>query len=128
MTLRLGLAALAADWTVARLLQRRTTRVTGRIIRRLADGSLWAAGCPQNFGYAMAGLFTPGWPNGSFHFFRVREWRGLLVASPKVFWLAPSAADFVLLYEQTYFVLPRFAEAVECAKIDARRAQRRAAA
>jgi hypothetical protein len=107
-------------WGVARLLKRRTLRRDDeRLIRRRSDGSLWVAGCPQRFGYAMRGLFGRRWPSGSFHFYRVREWRGLHVASRRVFWTPDTVTEFSLLYVGTVFVLPPWDEATECAKIDA---------
>lgn len=112
------LRAFAADWALANLLKRRCTRTEARVIRRRSDGALFIAGCPQDFGYAMRGLFTPGWPRASFHFYRLREFKGLMVASRKVFWLPRHAGDFDLAVPLPVFVLPPFGEALECAKID----------
>jgi hypothetical protein len=105
-------------WRVARYLERRTEKRAGqRLIRRIADGTYWAPGSPQNFAYAMRGLFVRGRCD-EFHFYRLREWRGLWVASRKVFWKAASG-EFTLLADATVFALPPWPEAVECAKIDA---------
>jgi hypothetical protein len=113
-----GMRLVGEAWAISRLLRRRCDcRRDERLIRRKADGTLWAAGAPQNFAYAMRGLFLRG-SCDRFHFYRVREWRGLLVASRRVFWL-PVSGDFELLATATLFVLPPWAEAVECAKLDA---------
>jgi hypothetical protein len=44
------------------------------LYRRTSDGSLWAKGHTENRSI------------GGEHFFRVRRWRGKLVAAPRVFW------------------------------------------
>lgn len=108
-------------WRVARYLGRRCTyRDARRLIRRNSDGTLWAPGCPQNFAYAMADLLVRFPPRSSFHFYRVREWRGVWVASRKVFW-NPQGGEFTLLFDDGLFELPPWPEGVECDKIDERR-------
>lgn len=120
MTAALGLKALVADWLLARLLHRRCRRCPDQwLIERKADGSLWAAGASQNLGYAMRALFAQRRWSGDWHFYRVRMWKGIPVASRKVFWLPSSGLDFRLVRRLTMFELPAWPEAVECAKIDA---------
>jgi hypothetical protein len=115
-----AIAAFLADWQLARYLARRCTKRTERwLIRRRSDGTLWAGGTAQNFAYAMRGLFIKR--RLTFHFWRVREWRGLHIASRRVFWIPAGEAEFDLIASNaTQFVLPPWPEAVECAKIDAR--------
>lgn len=106
------------DWAIARLLQRRTQRYQEQhIIRRKSDGALFAAGCPQNFAYAMRGMFDRKGLD-SFFFYRVRIWHGLIIAAPRVFW-RPTSGEFEVLHKATTFRLPRWPEAVECALIGA---------
>lgn len=105
------------DWRLAVFLRRKTTKRTGKqLIQRKSDGSLWIAGCPQNIGYAMRGLFNknPGW-----HFYRARKWRGLFIASRRVFWL-PNSGEFTWPQNVTAFLLPPWPENVECRLIDSR--------
>ena len=119
--LKVAVADCWGVWRVARYLERRCDkRPDSRLIRRKADGTLWAAGSPQNFAYAMRGLVASmaGRRVDSFHFYRVREWRGLLVAAKRVFWL-PQSGEFDVLFDATLFVLPPWPEEIECAKIDA---------
>lgn len=63
-------------WNLARYLRKKSLRKChGNLLRRKSDGKLWVAGHPGH------PTFTPG-----FHFHRVREWNGLLFASPNVVW------------------------------------------
>jgi hypothetical protein len=75
---------------------------------------MFAPGAPQNFAYAMRGLFV----RESYHFYRVREWHGILVASRKVFWNPTSSREFAFAFKSTRFDLPPLPEVVECRKID----------
>lgn len=117
--------AALADWALARYLARRCWRRDLVLIRRKGDGTLWAAGHPQAVGHALRGLFDRDWPRGSWHFYRVREWRGLLVASRRVFWQPLAGSQFetvhgprLRLVETPMFVLPPWPLAVESAKLD----------
>lgn len=83
------------------------------IIRRKSDCTLWAASSPQNFGLAMSGLTAR---KSQWHFVRLREWRGLLIAAPRVFWM-PHRGEFELLFNATAFWLPKWSEQVESQKI-----------
>jgi hypothetical protein len=113
MTLR----EIIRDWRIAGLLHRRTVKRDDELLlKRRRDGTHWVAGCPQNFGYAMGSLFSRRRCD-DFHFYRVREWQGLLLASPKVFW-RPQLGEFEIGFRVTVFRLPRWPEEIECAKID----------
>lgn len=117
MTMREKIKAVMADWALARYLRRRTKGREARIVRRKADGALFAASSPQNFVYAMDGLFTG---KAGFHFAKVRIWRGLPIVSRKIFW-RPKSGQFDVLQPLRSFWLAPWPEAVECAMIDAAR-------
>ena len=107
------------DLALARYLGRRCKKRPSRMICRRRDGTVWAAHSPQNFGYAMLGLFRK---RGSFHFVKVRRWRGLFIVSPRIFWW-PGSGEFDVLAPGlvvTGFWLPPWPEDLECEKIDAR--------
>lgn len=105
-----------ADFALARYLNRRARKRECILCRRKSDGSLWAASAPQNFAYAMRGLFLRKRAD-SFHFVRARIWNGVPVISPRVFWL-PNSGEFEVLKESLSFWLPPWPETVECMKID----------
>lgn len=90
---------------------------SARLVRRRSDGSLWAARCPQNAGYAFLGLFSG---RAAFHFCRARIWRGRVVVSRKLIWHHIDG-KFDLAGERQALWLPPWREAVECAKIDGAR-------
>lgn len=93
------------DWLLRWALRKRAGQPhRKRVCRRVSDGSLWVAGHPEDFGLAMRGLFSG---KGSWHFYKARYWRGLLIASPRVFWL-PKGRDFRLVDEVAGYVLPRW--------------------
>jgi hypothetical protein len=119
MNIPLGLKALVSDWQLARFLERRAQRRDdGWLIRRESDGSTWTAGSAQNLGYAMRAMFSRN-PRDDFHFYRVRRWHGLLIASRKVFWRPDSVTQFRLICRATMFQLEPWPVIVECRKIDA---------
>lgn len=112
-----GMGALFRECGVSLLLRRRTkTRPDTPVIQRKSDGSLWVAGAPANFGYAMRGMFSG---NAGYHFYRARMWRGLLITSPRIFWRPKNGEFTVAPATVTTFQLPRWPEPVECRKIDA---------
>ena len=68
----------------------------------------------------MRGLFKKEQAIGEgFHFYRVRMWQGVLVASRKVFWLARSG-EFELLEKAGVYRTHGFDEQTECRLIDAK--------
>jgi hypothetical protein len=117
---RAALARLKAafqDWRATVMLRKHGAQLrTDRIIRRKSDGTWWIPGAPQSLGYAMLGLFTKR--RLDFHFYRVRDWRGVLIASRRVFWLAQSG-KFDLLINCPHYQLPPWPMDIECRKIDA---------
>jgi hypothetical protein len=113
-----GLQARWRDFLISRALRKRGwKRSEDWILIRRRDGHMFAPGSPQNFAYAMRGLFVRG--RECFHFYRVREWHGLLVASRKVFWNPQSLAEFAFAFKCPRFDLPPLPEVIECAKLDA---------
>jgi hypothetical protein len=74
------------------------------------------ASSPQNIGIAMRGIFSkaPTW-----HFAKVRVWRGVPVVSRKLFWAFSEYGKFDIVQEQDAFWLPAWPEDVETAKIEA---------
>lgn len=98
-----------------RAIRRRASTRSATICRRLADESLWAASSPQNFGLAMAGMFSgkSGW-----HFCKARQWRGVWLIDPKVFWSFNQNGLFRIVEQdvQTHW-LPQWPESIETAKI-----------
>jgi hypothetical protein len=125
----LSVRAIVADCALAGYLRRRTEKRPLRIVERKADGTLWAASCPQDFGLCMVGLFLPRQKRGGdFHFIRVRKWRGLFIAAPRVFW-RPASGEFVVLPSEVVgFKLAPWPEPVESGMIRAQQAAARAAA
>lgn len=71
------------DLALAMYLTKRARKTKATLCRRKSDGTLWVASSPQDMGYAMRGLFSG---KVSWHFARVRIWRGVPVVSPRVFW------------------------------------------
>lgn len=119
------IAAWFTDLALARYLKRRAEKRKTKLVYRKTDGTLWAASCPQNMGYAMRALFAKD-QRHSFFLARCRKWRGLLIVSRKVFWRPASGSDFNLddsaLRDDlgiAAFWLAAWPEDIECAKIDA---------
>jgi hypothetical protein len=107
--------SLWRDYLIVRALRKRGwKRSEDWVLARKSDGHLFAPGHPQNFGQAMLGLFTG---KNLFHFYRVREWHGIMIASRKVFWLPQSASDFSFKFKCSRFDLPPWPEATETLKI-----------
>lgn len=123
--LQSAIAAWFADLALARYLRRRTDKRKTKLVYRKADGTTWAASCPQHIGYAMRSLFAKD-RRHSFFMARCRKWRGVLIVSRKVFWRPVSGSDFTLdnsalrddLRINAFWLAP-WPEDVECAKIDA---------
>lgn len=111
------IAAWIADLALARYVRKRASKHKTTICRRRSDRSLWAATAPQNAGYAMRGMFSG---KSSWHFAKVRFWRGLPIVSPKVFWTFNEFGKFDIVEKDAEaFWLAPWPEAVECEKIDA---------
>ena len=105
-----------ADHKLATYIKARAAIRPMRLTRRRSDGSLWVASSPQDMGLAMRGLFSRK-RDGGFFFIKTREWRGLLVASPKLFW-EPSSGEFdVVPGECRVVMLKPWPYEVECQKI-----------
>lgn len=104
----------APDWALTKLLRGATRETT--ICRRKSDGTLWAASSPQRLDYAMRGL---GGGKASFHFVRVRVWRGIPIVSPKLMWRFSDYGQFEIVQEDRAFWLPCWSVAKECELIDA---------
>lgn len=103
------LAALYADWRVARYLSGRGQLVAAQWLVLRRDGSLWT--CPQQQLQALTdALLNCG--AAEFDLQRVRIWRGLRVASPRVVWRPQAVVDFRLFWRAPVFLL-RPMEAVE---------------
>ena len=102
------------DLALANYLERKTWKRDTHICRRISDGSLWAASSPQNLALAMAGLFSG---EARWHFARAREWRGLLIVSPRTFWQPAVGRDFKVLYEIKAYWLPEWPQHIETEKI-----------
>lgn len=103
---------------LAHLVHRRCERRSITLCRRKADGSLWAASSPQNFGAAMSGIFSgkPQW-----HFVKVRIWQGVPIVAPRVFWSFQEFGLFEIVAKKTSaFWLPSWSEQVETSLLHAR--------
>jgi hypothetical protein len=73
-----------------------------------------AASSPQNFGLAMASLFDR--KAKQFFFVRAREWRGLIIVAPRVFW-QPDPGEFASWGEIDAYWLTKWPEEIENARI-----------
>ena len=66
----------------------------------------------------MVTALSPSLPK--FHFIRVRKWRGLWIAAPRIFWMARSGAFEIVSLSVPVQRLPAWPEWVETKRIMAR--------
>lgn len=81
------------DWRTVDLLRRHGYRPERmeKLLMRLSDKSLWMAG-------------HPGWPSMGYHFWKVRKWRGVFIAYPRVFWAHRDDRAFTIVADCPIYV------------------------
>ena len=107
-------------WLFLRALRQRCQYVRkDHILIRKSDGTMWAAGSPQDMGLAMAALQARDKNKLEFHFYKVRIWRGVPIVSKKVFWIFGGVGKFTFSDDVLQYTLPPLNYDVECRKVRA---------